>query len=102
MRRAGIWPTTRRSTSATGTPSRSAVAWLSSTTRSVFMNPDRIGFTVTPSAVASFASVRAKPITAERIELESISPSIACLAAIEFPWITRPHLRSRMPGNRRG
>src|SRR5229473_115659 len=45
-----------------------------------------------PSAAYSLASVRARPVTAARIEFESSRPSTGCLTADEVIVIRRPHL----------
>jgi len=42
------------------------------------MKPGRIVLTVMPSAATSLASVRENPVTAARIEVDSINPSIGC------------------------
>src|SRR3984893_18233981 len=51
-----------------------------------------------PSAAYSLASVRARPATAARIELESKRPSKGCLTADEEIVIRRPHLFFCMRG----
>src|SRR5437879_13337628 len=51
-----------------------------------------------PSAAYSLASVRARPVTAERIEFESSRPSTGCLTADEVMVIRRPHLFFCMRG----
>src|SRR5215470_12112111 len=51
-----------------------------------------------PSAAYSLASVRAKPVTDARTELESSSPSTGCLTAEDVMVIRRPHLFFCMRG----
>src|SRR5436853_426171 len=51
-----------------------------------------------PSAAYSLASVRARPVTAARIEFESSRPSTGCLTADEVMVIRRPHLFFCMRG----
>src|SRR6266566_1723409 len=51
-----------------------------------------------PSAAYSLASVRARPVTAARTELESKRPSTGCFTADEVMVIKRPHLFFRMCG----
>jgi hypothetical protein len=57
--------------------------------------------TVMPNGATSFASVRAKPVTAARMLFESISPSTGCFTVIDVTLMTRPHRRSFIPGSTR-
>src|SRR5580704_11114404 len=51
-----------------------------------------------PCAAYSFASVLARPVTAERLELESSSPSTGCFTAEDVMVMKRPHLFFCMRG----
>src|SRR5215475_108326 len=51
-----------------------------------------------PSAAYSLASVRAKPVTAARTELERSSPSTGCFTAEEVIVMRRPHFFFCMRG----
>src|SRR5713101_7906374 len=66
--------------------------------RAVRVKPGQTLFTVMPAAAYSLASVRARPVTAARIEFESRSPSTGCLTAEEVIVIRRPHLFFCMRG----
>src|SRR5437867_848079 len=55
--------------------------------------------TVIPYRATSFASVRAKPVTAARRLFDRISPSTGCFTAIDVTLMMRPHCRSFMPGS---
>src|ERR1041385_34217 len=80
-------------------PSFFAVTSESSTIRSVRVKPGRSVFTVTPKGATSVARVRANPITAARMLLESIRLSTGCLAAIEPTLRILPQRRSFIPGS---
>jgi hypothetical protein len=56
-------------------------------------------FTVIPRVATSFASVRAKAVTAARTLFESIRLSTGCFTAIEVMLSILPHRRSFISGN---
>src|SRR6266702_6934753 len=53
-------------------------------------NRGAVLFTVMPSAAYSLASMRARPVTAARIEFEASRPSTACFSADDVIVIRRP------------
>ena len=52
-----------------------------------------------PNGATSFASVRAKPVTAARTLLDRIRLSTGCFTAIDVTLMMRPHRRSFIPGS---
>src|SRR5260370_8553321 len=71
---------------------RSGHGELEQTPHDTTVNGDRgaVLFTVMPSAADSLVSVRAKPVTAARIEFEASRPSTACFTAADVLVIRRP------------
>ena len=71
-------------------PVRSAAAWSSWSTRSVWMRPGSTTFTVTPCEATSAASVFDQPTTAERMPFDSASRGIGCSTPEEAMVMMRP------------
>src|SRR5437763_12611233 len=79
-------------------PVRAEMVEANPSRRAVRVYPGQTLFTVMPSAAYSLASVRARPVTAARTELERSNPSTGCFTAEEVMVIRRPHLVFCMRG----
>src|SRR5260370_14248151 len=92
MRPAGISRAQPAKTSSGWTFERVEILFARLSRRAVRVYPGQTLFTVMPYGAYSFASVRARPVTAARTELESSKPSTGCFTADDVMVMNRPQL----------